>query len=114
MKLIPGPKRILAEFTPGKDQSVGGIYLPEETQGKEIVEAEVIGTERFNKDDREFGPGDNIMFMRQGAVEIEIRGVKYFLVHEDNVIAVIKLPSPTLPELPELPPGPPADEVKCC
>jgi co-chaperonin GroES (HSP10) len=92
MKLIPGPKRILAEYIEGKEQSVGGIYIPEEAQQKEIIEAEVVGAERFRDDDYKFEPGDNIIFMRSGAVEVEIRNTKYFLVHEDNIIAVISFP----------------------
>ena len=91
MNLIPGPKRILAEYTEGKEQSVGGIYIPEEAREDEIVEAAVIGAQRFNDKDRSFKPGDNIIFMRKGAAEIVIRNTKYFLVHEDNIIAVINL-----------------------
>ena len=89
MKIVPGPKRILAEFKEGRDQSVGGIYIPEEAQQKEIIEAEVVTGERFKDEEKSFNAGDNILFMRSGAVEVEIRNTKYFLVHEDNIIAVI-------------------------
>jgi co-chaperonin GroES (HSP10) len=94
MKLVPGPKRILVEFVPVKDQSVGGIYIPDEAQNVDIVEAAVIGSERFSDKDKQFEPGDNIIFRRDGAAEIEIRNEKYLLVHEDNVIAVINLSKP--------------------
>jgi len=91
MKLIPGPKRVLVEYVEGREQSVGGIYLPEEVQQIEIIEAAVVGFERFNDQDRKFEPGDNIIFRRDGAAEITIRGEKYLLVHEDNIIAIINL-----------------------
>jgi co-chaperonin GroES (HSP10) len=111
MKLVPGPERVLVEFKEGKTQSAGGIHLPDSVKETEIFEARVIETERFHDKEYKFKPEDHILFRRDGAAEIEVRGTKYFLVHEANIIVVIRS-SKELPEVPEPPPGPPPLETE--
>jgi co-chaperonin GroES (HSP10) len=92
MRLVPGPRRLLVEYKEKEEERrVGSIIIPETAEEKEVVEAKIVGTERFSDEDRKIEPGDNAVFMRTGAAEVIIRNTKYFLVHEDNIIAIINL-----------------------
>lgn len=97
-KIIPLGDRILVKGTlreAGK-KSVSGIIIPETVNKERPEQGRVIavGNGRVN-DDGKLIPlsvkvGDTVIFSKYGPDEIKVDGEEYFIIKEENILALIK------------------------
>ena len=72
-----------------------GIYIPETTDKERPQEGTVVAVGPGGYDDGVLVPmsgkvGDKVMFSKYGYDEMKIDGVEYFVVKEENILAIIK------------------------
>jgi chaperonin GroES len=72
-----------------------GIYIPETADKERPQEGTVVAVGPGAYDDGALVPmrvkvGDTVMFSKYGYDEVKIDGVEYFVVKEENILAVIK------------------------
>lgn len=100
MKIKPLFNNILVETLSGGNRDAktkSGIIIPE-TIDKEKPDQGVVvavGPGKWNEDGESRIPvsvkkGDKIIFSKYGPDEIKIDGKKYFVISEDNVLAIIE------------------------
>lgn len=72
-----------------------GIYIPETADKERPQEGTVVAVGPGAYDDGVLVPmsvkiGDRVMFSKYGYDEMKIDGVEYFVVKEENILAIIK------------------------
>ena len=98
-KIIPLGARVLVEPLPQEEKGLQrtdtGIYIPSggETENKE--QGLVVAVGRGEYDDgvlvpMEVGVGERVIFSKYGYDEIKMDGVKYYIIKQENILAVIK------------------------
>lgn len=92
----PLADRVLVRPAPAEEVSASGIIIPD-TVSKEKPERGVIVAvgEGRRGDDGKLTPmsvkkGDEIVFSKYGFDELKIEGEEYYIVREDNILAVIE------------------------
>ena len=94
MKIQPIGDRILVKRVESIAKK-GGIIIPD-TAKEKPMEAEVveIGTGKIMKDGKrqpfEVKKGDKVIIEKYSGSEITIDDVEYLLIHEDNILGVVK------------------------
>lgn len=84
MKIRPIGKRILVKPIQAAETSLGGIIIPEVAQDKPIRgEILAVGEECKVK------VGEIVMFGKFGGQEIEFESVKYLMMREEDIMAVL-------------------------
>jgi chaperonin GroES len=94
-KLIPLADRVIVE--PAREQKTkSGIIIPE-TAGKERPEqGTIIAVGKGRIDDSgkriplEVSVGDTVVFAKYGPETIKVDGIEYFILREDQILAIIK------------------------
>ena len=109
---VPNPTgwRVLVMPYKGREKTVGGVYVPDETRDRESVATVVayvikVGPLAY-KDPDKFGAecepwckeGDWVMFARYAGSRIKIEGGEIRLLNDDEVLATIKNPEDILHE----------------
>ncbi|MFO7753948.1 MAG: co-chaperone GroES [Desulfobacteraceae bacterium] len=95
MSLRPLQDRILVERIEEKEQTKGGIIIPDTAKEKPI-EGKVIaaGKGRMGEDGTllpmEIKVGDHILFSKYGGTEVKIDGNEYLIMRQDDVLGVIE------------------------
>ncbi len=96
-KIIPLGDRVLVKpVSPEDKKSKAGIIIPETVDKKRPEQGEVIavGAGRVTDDGKtipmKIKVGDRIIFSEYGPDEIKVDGEEYFILREDNVLAIIK------------------------
>ena len=95
MNLRPLHDRIIVQRLEEGEQQIGGIIIPdtakEKPQQGKVVAA---GTGKVNDDGKrvplDVKAGDLILFGKYAGQEIKLDGEEYFIVKEDEVLAVIE------------------------
>ena len=83
-----GTTLLLIPKTP-KAETEGGIYIPE--QARSMV---TMGTVlKLGKDAKQFGIGDEVVYVQHTENPIEVDGRKYLLLDEANVVLVKRVAS---------------------
>ncbi len=94
MKIKPLGDRLLIKRLEAKEQTKGGILLPDTAQEKP-QEAEVIAVgEGKRADDGKIIPlslkvGDKVLYGKYSGTEITVDGEEYLFVKEDDILGVI-------------------------
>lgn len=95
MKLQPLSNYVLVNVAKADSESKGGILLPDnarETPRKGEVLA--VGPGKVNDDGRlqpmSLKVGEVVLFNRYGTNEVEVEGVTYTLISEDNILAKLE------------------------
>ena len=93
MKIRPLGDRVLAEPIEEKEQTVGGIIIPDSAKEKPM-EAKVValGTGKVEDGKKvEFNVevGDKVLIGKYSGTEVKIDDVAYILVREDEILAVL-------------------------
>ena len=94
VKIKPIGDRVLVKYIEEKEQTRGGIIIPDSAKEKP-QEAEVIalGTGKKNEDGKiqafEVKTGDRVLISKYGGTEVKIDDTKYMLVREDDILGVI-------------------------
>ena len=94
MKIRPLGDRVLVEPIEEKEQSVGGIIIPDSAKEKPM-QGKVIATgKKTDKDGKEIKfdvkAGDTVLLPKYGGTEVKIDGTKYQLVREEDLLGVIE------------------------
>lgn len=97
LKIIPQGSRVLVlpEEREIKEKTDSGIYIPETSGNEKPEQGEVLAVGDGSYDDGDLIPvrvkvGDKIIFSKYGYDEIKHNGKKYFIIKEENILAVIK------------------------
>jgi len=84
MKIKPIGKRILVKPILAAEKSLGGIIIPEVAQDKPIQgEVVAVASESSVK------VGEIVMFGKFSGQEIEFEAVKYLIMREEDLMAII-------------------------
>jgi chaperonin GroES len=95
MKVKPLYDRVLVKRIEEKEQSRGGIIIPD-TAKEKPMEGKVIavGAGRLNKDGSrakmELKAGDRVLFGKYAGQEIKIDNKEHVIIKEDEVLGIIK------------------------
>jgi chaperonin GroES len=93
MKVRPLHDRIIVQRIDDSEQKVGSIIIPDSAkekpqQGKVIA----VGLGKREKTERvplDVKPGDTILFGKYSGQDIKLDGEEYFIMREDEVLAVL-------------------------
>lgn len=94
VKIKPIGDRVLVKHIEEKEQSRGGIIIPDSAKEKP-QEAEIIALGTGKKDDDgkpqpfEVKVGDRVLISKYGGTEVKLDEEKYLLVREDDILGVI-------------------------
>ena len=87
-KIIPRGKYILVKPDEAKTQaSEHGVFKPDNTEEEPKAYGEVLAVGSEIKDIKK---GDRVIFMALAGDKIEFEKVEYVLLHDDEVIALLK------------------------
>ncbi|HVY35818.1 MAG TPA: co-chaperone GroES [Candidatus Paceibacterota bacterium] len=94
-RLIPLADRVIVQIAKEK-KSASGLIIPE-TAGKEKPERGiVVAVGKGKKNDAgvyvplEVNVGDDVVFSKYGPDEITVDGIVYFILREDQILAIVK------------------------
>lgn len=87
MKIKPLNDRVLVKFAEAEDKTKGGLLLIESSQKKPDF-CTIIET-GANVENKELTVGTQIMVVGYAGTEINVDGVKYTIVKEQDIIAII-------------------------
>ena len=94
LKIHPVGDRILIRHAEDKEQTRGGIIIPDSAKEKP-QEAKVIalGSGRKDKDGKaipfEVKVGDTVLVAKYGGAEVKLDDKKYTLVREDDILGIL-------------------------
>ena len=93
-KIKPLGNRVVVKPKEAEEKTQGGIYIPTQSEEK-VVTAEVvaIGPGKIVDGQLEamsLTKGQSVVFNQFSGTEVEYQGVKYMIVREDDVLAVIE------------------------
>jgi chaperonin GroES len=100
MQIRPLHDRIVVHRLEEGEQQVGGIIIPD-TAKEKPQQGTVIaaGNGKLNEDGKriplDVKAGDRILFGKYAGQEIKLDGQEYFIMKEDDVLAVIETPTKT-------------------
>ncbi len=97
-KIVPLGDRILVKPLSPEDtkKSKSGIIIPETVSKERPEQGKVIavGSGRVNDDGKvlpmKVKAGDTVLFSKYGPDEIKVEGEEYFIIKEENILAIIK------------------------
>jgi len=94
MKIKPLGDRVVIQASESKDQSRGGIVLPD-TAKEKPQEGKVIAVGTGKKtDDGKIVPlsvkvGDIVLYGKYSGTEITVDGEEYLIVREEDILAIV-------------------------
>ena len=94
MKIRPLGDRVLVEPIEEKEQTVGGIIIPDSAKEKPMQGKVIAVGKKTDKDGKEIAfdvkPGDMVMLPKYGGTEVKIDGKKLQLVREEDLLGVLE------------------------
>ncbi len=97
MKLVPlGDRVIIVPHQVGNaEKTKSGIYIPESVQKEKPEEGEVVAIGEGRYVEGKLLPlrvkvGDKVMFSKYGYDEVKVGDKEYFILKEENILAIIK------------------------
>ncbi|HCG20253.1 MAG TPA: co-chaperone GroES [Verrucomicrobia bacterium] len=94
MKIRPLGDRVLVEPIEEKEQTVGGIIIPDTAKEKPMQGKVVAVGKKTDKDGKEVAfdvkPGDTVLLPKYGGTEVKIDDKKYQLVRDEDLLGVIE------------------------
>ena len=93
MKVRPLHDRIIVQRLDEGEQKVGGIIIPDSAKEKPQQGTVIaVGLGKREKTERvplDVKPGDTILFGKYSGQDIKLDGAEYFIMREDEVLAVL-------------------------
>ncbi len=93
MKIRPLGDRVLVEPIEEKEQTVGGIIIPDTAKEKPMQGTVVAVGKKTDKDGKEVAfdvkPGDTVLLPKYGGTEVKIDNKKYQLVRDEDLLGVV-------------------------
>ncbi len=94
MKIRPLGDRVLVEPVEEKEQTVGGIIIPDAAKEKPIKGKVLAIGKKVDKDNKEIPfnvkVGDEVLLRKYGGTEVERDGKKLQHIREDDLLGVIE------------------------
>ncbi len=94
MKIRPLGDRVLVEPQEEKEQTVGGIIIPDAAKEKPMQGKVLAIGKKFDKDHKEIPfsvkVGDTVLLPKYGGTEVKIDTKKLTLVREEDLLGVIE------------------------
>ena len=88
MNIKPLADRVIILPAPAEEK-VGGIIIPDTAKEKPL-QGEVIAIGNGTKDEEMvLKVGDNVLYGKYAGTEVELEGVKYLIMRQSDVLAVI-------------------------
>lgn len=89
MNIKPLADRVLIEPTAAEETTLGGIIIPDSAKEKPL-RGTVLAVGQGTKDDpMVLKEGDKVLFGKYAGTEIELEGVKYLMMRQSDVFAVL-------------------------
>ena len=90
MEIKPLADRVLVKPAPVQEKTVSGIIIPDSAKEKPL-QGEVVATGNGTKDeDMIVKQGDNVLYGKYSGTEVEFDGVKYLIMRQSDILAIIK------------------------
>ena len=94
MNIRPLGDRVLVEPIEEKEQTVGGIYIPDSAKEKPMKGKVIAVGKKLDKDGKEIAfdvkKGDTVLLPKYGGTEIKLDGKKLQLVREEDLLGVLE------------------------
>ena len=94
MNIRPLGDRVLVEPIEEKEQTVGGIYIPDSAKEKPMQGKVIAVGKKLDKDGKEIPfdvkKGDTVLLPKYGGTEIKLDGKKLQLVREEDLLGVLE------------------------
>ena len=94
MKIRPLGDRVLVEPIEEKEQTVGGIIIPDSAKEKPMQGTVIAVGKKPDKDGKEIAfdvkAGDTVLLPKYGGTEVKIDGKKLQLVREEDLLGVLE------------------------
>ena len=94
-KLRPLGDRVWVELLEAEEKTASGIFLPD-TAKEKPQEGKVLAVGPGNRNEKgELQPldvkvGDRVLFAKYGGTEVKLDGVKYLIVRESDILAIVE------------------------
>lgn len=89
MNIRPLADRVLIEPTAAEETTMAGIIIPDSAKEKPL-KGKVLAVGNGTKDEEMIlNPGDTVIYGKYAGTEIEIEGVKYLMMRQSDVLAVV-------------------------
>lgn len=96
MKIKPLADRVLVKPAEEQEKTKGGIFIPDTAAKERPQEGEIIavGKGKVNDNGETIAPtvktGDKVLFRKYAGTEIEIDDLKYLIMGESDILAIIE------------------------
>ena len=95
MKLVPLDDRVVIKQSEAEEKSTGGIILPDTAKEKpQRGKVVAVGPGKMNDDGKRsemsVKKGDEVIYAKYLGNDVEIEGVKYVILHENDILGVIE------------------------
>jgi chaperonin GroES len=94
MNIRPLGDRVLVEPIEEKEQTVGGIIIPDSAKEKPMQGKVLAVGKKLDKDGKEIAfdvkKGDTVLLPKYGGTEIKLDGKKLQLVREEDLLGVLE------------------------
>ena len=89
MNIKPLADRVLILPAPAEEKTIGGIIIPDTAKEKPL-QGKVVAVGHGTKDEAMIlKEGDQVLYGRYSGTEIEYEGVKYLMMRQSDVLAVL-------------------------
>ena len=89
MNIKPLADRVLILPAPAEEKTIGGIFIPDTAKEKPL-QGEVVAVGHGTKDEEMvLKVGDTVLYGKYSGTEIEYEGVKYLMMRQCDVLAVL-------------------------
>ena len=93
MKIRPLGERVLVEPIEEKEQTVGGIIIPDSAKENPMQGTVIAVGKKLDKDGKEIPfdvkPGDTVLLPKYGGTEVKLDGKKLQLVRDEDLLGVL-------------------------
>ncbi|MCM1369134.1 MAG: co-chaperone GroES [Candidatus Amulumruptor caecigallinarius] len=90
MKIKPLADRVLIEPTAAEETTMSGIIIPDTAKEKPL-KGKVLAAGKGTKDEEMLlKEGDIVLYGKYAGTEIEVEGVKYLIMRQSDVLAVME------------------------
>ena len=90
MKIKPLADRVLILPAPAEEKTIGGIIIPDTAKEKPL-QGKIIAVGQGTKDEEMIlKVDDTVLYGKYTGTEIEFEGVKYLMMRQSDVLAVIE------------------------
>lgn len=89
MSIRPLADRVLIEPNAAEEVTMGGIIIPDSAKEKPL-KGKVLAVGNGTKDEpMQLKAGDTVLYGKYAGTEIELEGIKYLMMRQNDVLAII-------------------------